>query len=161
MSDNKEINLDASVAELEDLKQKLHEAAEHTQDVENGDATPDEERQEPEYILFNKITETTLEILKMPSFVEGFKTISLILGEESAKKVAEMMAVAMTHSAVSAVMFYDEYLNEQLTKQFNRFAEALNNTIAVVNGMEPAMEIYKKRISEIEKQIRINKIQSE
>ena len=161
MSDNKEINLDASVAELEDMQQKLHDAAEHTQDVQNGDATPEEEREEPEYILFSKITETTLEILKLPSFVEGFKTISLILGEESSKKVAEMIAVAMAHSAISAIMFYDEYLSQQLVKQFNNFAKALNDTIAVVNAMEPAMEIYKKRSADIEKRLQIEKIESE
>lgn len=158
MSDNK---LNESISELNDLKEKIGEAASKADDVQSGELSAEEEQQEPEYILLNKITDMVIEVLQLPSFVEGFNTISLIVGEESAKKVAEMMAVAMSHSATSAIMFYDEYLNNELSKQFDRYGEALNNTIAVVNGMSAAIEVLKQRIGDVEKKVELLKIESE
>ena len=154
-------NLNDSVAELNDLKEKIEEAAHNTDDVKSGASTPEEEENEPEFILLKKITETSIEILQLPTIVEGFKSISLLIGEDGAKRVAEMIAVAMTHSATSAIMFYDEYLSAELEKQFSRYGDTLNETIAVVNGMNPAIEVLKTRIAELEKKIALKDISSE
>lgn len=161
MSQEEKNPLNDSVENLKSFQEKLKEATTSTQDVKEGVATPEEEKQEPAYILYNKIAENSINILQLPTFVQGFKEIGEKFGEDISKKLAEMMVIAMAHSAHSAITFYDDLLKKELSKQFEHFGKSLNTVIGTVNGHNGALTVFKTRLGNIEKKLKIEQLMDE
>lgn len=157
MQTNKKI--DESVERLNQFKKNLNESAENTEDVKNGEATPDEERAEPTYVLYNQIADTTVKIMKLPSTSKLFTDIANKLDEDTAQKLMELMAICMTHSAYHAVAWYDQLLKEELDKQFNNVGAVIDNIRGDVMGQHGALEVFKEKLGKIENQLKMEKMQ--
>ena len=56
--------LDDSIEELKAFRKNLNAAAEDNEDVRNGISTPEEEKQEPEFQMYDVIAETSIQILQ-------------------------------------------------------------------------------------------------
>ena len=76
--------------------QKSIDEIDHTQQHMDERAT---DKEEPGYILYTSILETSKEILRSPVFVESFQKIADKLGKEETRALTTMMSLAMTHSA--------------------------------------------------------------
>ena len=70
--------LNESIESIKRMQAKMEEAAGNTEDVKNGDATKEEEMQEPAYVLFNGIAETSIKILQSPTVVETLDRKSVV-----------------------------------------------------------------------------------
>ena len=138
-----ESKLNPMIDNLEALREALK-----TSMINNGE-NPDED---PSYVLYDSITESTINILKLKPMRDLFDKISDSVGEGTAKSMIEMISLCMTHSAHNAVVFYDELLKSELTKQFDLYGDSLNECIAVVNAHAGVLKILKKRIDDLEKQ---------
>lgn len=147
-----------AVKSIENFKNNMKEATKHTKDVKEGSCTPEDEQKEPAYILYDGIADGSISILESPVFIEGFKKISDKLGDEVSRSLAEMLAIAMTKSAYSAITFYDDLLKAELQKQFDNYGSSLNGVIAKTNGINGAMEVFKKRIGDMENKLKIDSI---
>lgn len=135
------------------FQERLKKATEETEDVKNGDATPEDEQQEPDYILFNAICDSSIEIMSKPIIVEFFSKISDKLGEDLTHNMIEMMAIIMSNSAYAAVQFYDNLLKDELRKQFENIGNTFNLLGADVNAHTGVLEVYRSRLDEIEKRL--------
>lgn len=138
---------------IEAFKDRLKKATEETEDVKNGDATPEEEQKEPDYILFNAIADNSIEIMKMPIMVDFFSKISTKLGEDLTENLIEMLAIIVSNSSYAAVQFYDSLLKEELGAQFQNVGDAFNALGADVNAHTGALEVFKDRLTNIEKRL--------
>lgn len=129
--------------------------------MKDGVSTPDEEKQEPDYILYDKIAENTISILQLPTFEKGFEKLASKTDDETAQMMAEMMAVAMCHSSFSAIVFYDNLLKDELKKQFDIFSESLNRVIGTVNAHDGVMQIFKERLGKLEEKDKLKSLLNE
>ena len=148
--------LEESINDIKNLQDAVKTYAENSDDVKSGKCTKEDELNEPGYILYQHIAESTINILQNPEIVNAFKNISGELSEEVSKNLVTIMAVSMTQAAHHAVLFYDDLLKQELTKQFDEIAKYLNNTKADVEGSKSAISLLRKKISDIENAIKIN-----
>ncbi len=144
-------SLEESVEKIKEFQKKLEEAAANTKDVKEGKATKEEEQQEPGYILFQGITETSIKILQMPIVAETLNGLADKLGDNTAKKLTEMLAIIMTNSAYCAINFYDELLKQELQKQFDNVGQYMSRISGDVHAHNSVLEIHQKRLDAIDK----------
>lgn len=147
-----------TIDDLNNFKDNLSKAAENTEDVKKGDATLEEEKQEPDFLLFDAISESSIAILQLPSIQEGFKHLSENITEDGVKKLIEIMVIAMTHSAYNAITFYDGLLKEELIKQFDHYGDSLNSCIGKVNAHEGAIAVLKERVNSFIKEKQVDEL---
>lgn len=154
-------NLDKSVEDILKFKEKLENGAENTEDVKSGKCTAEDEKQEPGYILYNAISESSIEILKQPTVVKFFENISKDIGEDFSKSLVELLAICMSHSAYTAITFYDQMLKGELTKQFDHYGDHLNAIGGTVKSHDAVLEVFSKRLSELEKKNKLDSVKTE
>lgn len=143
-----------SIDDINRTKEKLEEAAENSEDVKNRTSTPEKEKQEPGYIIYNAIMNTTVKILQSQTMVEVFDKFAKQFGPEMSKELITALSLAMTHSSYNAIVLYDEMLKKEIQKAFDIQSDAINKIAASVNGHQGALEIYKKRLEDVERAIR-------
>lgn len=146
-------DLKDSVLEMETLRKNLKKAIENTEDVKNGDATPEEEQHEPQYILYNAIIESVIDILTSDAARNAFTTLAPKLGPDSTKSLIEILSICMAKSAHHALLLYDDLLKQELTRQFDHYGDVLNKSIAVVNSHDGALKVLRKTIGELKNDI--------
>lgn len=146
--------LNDSVNELKQCQDNLKKKAEEAADVKDGKCTAEEELREPAYVLYNQIAESSIRIIQLPEVVNIFAKLSGTLGDDIAKALVELMALTMTQSAHQAVLFYDDLLKAELTKQFDNVGEHLNGTRAIVEGHTGALSVFKTQLNEIQSKIK-------
>lgn len=150
--------LDEAVSNIKSFQEKMKEASANTKDVKDGVATPEEEQQEPAYRLYNQIAETCINVIKLPTFQQGFAEVSKSIGPETAQKLVEMMVLSMAHSAHNAIAFYDSLLKKELDNQFQNLGKAINQLGGTVNGHTGALEVFKQRLGEISKKLQLDEL---
>lgn len=131
--------------------QKSIDEIDHTQQHMDKQAT---DKEEPGYILYTSILETSKEILQSPVFVESFQKIAERLGKEETRALTTMMSLAMTHSAYNAIQLYDTLMTQQLNKTVENFNSTLSELAGTVNGHQGALEVFKKRLDTIEEKLK-------
>lgn len=161
MEQNQTTKLDESIKDIEKLKETAEKAAENTKDVKEGKCTAEDEKQEPAYILYQQIANSSITILQNPEIVKAFKDISEKVDEELSKNLVTLIAVAMTQSAHQAVLFYDAFLKKELDKQFEHIADAINKDRADINATTSAMQVFRERIGNLEKLTKIEEFQKQ
>lgn len=143
-----------SVNELKQCQEDMKKKAEESPDVKEGKCTLEEELQEPAYLLYNQIAESSIRILQLPEVVKTFSALSDKFGDDLAKSFVELLALTMTQSAHQAVLFYDDLLKAELTKQFDNVGEHLNDTRAIVEGHSGALSVFKTKLNEIQTKLK-------
>lgn len=152
-----ETPLNDSINELKQFQEAVKKAAEQSPDVKDGKVTAEEELQEPGYMLYNQIAESSIKILELPEVVKAFAKLTETFGEETSKSLVELFALTMTQSSYQAVLFYDSLLKEELGKQLDNIGVHLNGAKADIEGIKPALTVFKKQIGEIQKKLEIDK----
>lgn len=149
-----ETPLNDSINDLRQCQENLKKKAAESEDVKEGKCTVEDELKEPAYLLYNQIAESSIRILQLPEVVKTFAKLSDKLGDDLAKSFVELLALTMTQSAHQAVLFYDDLLKAELTKQFDNVGEHLNDTRAVVEGHTGALSVFKTQLSEIQNKLK-------
>ena len=146
----KKSNTEKAVDEINNFREAMRKATENSDDVKDGISTVEEEQQEPEFVLFDAIAESSINTLQMDAVVESMNKIADKLGDDLTSELCTIMAVLMSNSAFNAIMFYDDLLREQINEKFKEYDSIINDISAVTNGMNGAMEVFKKRIGDIQ-----------
>ncbi len=150
MSENK---INEQINNMKNFQENMKKASEETADVKDGVTTPEEEQQEPSYVLFNAITENCIQTLQLESVAASMNKIGDKLGDDLTAELCTVMAVLMSQTAFNAVMFYDDILNKSLDEKFKEYDTIINDVSATTKGINGAMEVFKTRIGEIQKKI--------
>ena len=110
--------------------------------------------------LFNQITETTIKIIETPEVENSIVTIAteMNMGQKSISALINLIAVAMTNSAQQAILFYDDLLKDELTKQFDNIGKHINLGKADMEGFKAALQVHQKQIGEINKTLLLNNL---
>ena len=135
------------------LREHLRKSVEMSEDVKNGYSTPEEERQEPSYVLYDSIIESVIDILQSETVQKSFETLAKETSPETAKALIELLSVCMANSAHHAIVLYDNMLKAELDKQFDRYGDTLNNCIATVNAHDGVLKVLRKSISDLKSEI--------
>lgn len=109
-----------------------------------------DDKDEPGYILYSAILNTSKEILSSPVFTESFKKIEKVLGTEETKALLTVLSLAMTHSSYNTIQLYDMLLTENVNKMIGDINEELGTLRGTINGHQGAMEVFKKRLDKLE-----------
>lgn len=147
MSENK---ASKQINSIKEFQENMKKSVDESPDVKDGVSTAEEEHKEPSYVLFNAITENCIKTLQLDAVSDSMNKIGDKLGDDLTAELCTVMAVLMSQTAFNAVMFYDEILNEELDRKFKEYDTIINNVSATTKGINGSMEIFKKRISEIQ-----------
>ena len=131
--------------------------------VDKATKTTEEDNKEntnPGYILYNAIANNSIEILSNPEVVNTFKKIAESVGEEVSKSLVEMLAIIITQASYQSLIFYDSMLKNELTEQFNHFAQHINSAKADVEAHHGVLKVFKQQLGEIENALQIKKFES-
>lgn len=138
------------------FEEKVDNLAKNSEDVKAGRCTEEDEKQEPELVLFRKITETTLEILQDPEMGACFKLMeNKGLNLEIIQALVRMMAIAMSTSAFNAISFYDDLLKEELRKQFNHMGSHINAGKSENEVLRASINVVIAKMGEVTKKLQI------
>lgn len=135
-------DLKDSVEEMENLRKHVKEAAGRSENKDDGS-----------YVLYDMIIESVINILNSESVKKSFTALSSKLGTETVKPLVELLTICMTNSAQNAIVIYDDLLKQELTKQFDRLGDALNNCIATVNAHDGAIKVLRKSITDVKNEM--------
>lgn len=135
-------DLKESVQEMENLRKRIKDSVEKSEDKDN-----------PAYVLYDSMIESVIDILNSDVVKKSFELISAKLAPETVKPLIELMAVCMANSAHQAICIYDNLLKEELTQQFDRYGDVLNNCIAIVNAHDGAIKVLRKTITDTKNEI--------
>lgn len=147
--------LDEAVNDIEKLKETAEKAAENSEDVKEGKCTAEDEKNELGYILYQNIANTNIQILQHPEVSKAFNNIADLTSEEVSQNLVTLIAIVMTQSAYQAILFYDDMLKAELSKQFDNITNAINGLGADNVGIQSAITIFKQKIGNIEKSLKI------
>ena len=150
MSENK-LNNDEAIDQMKRFKELLKEASKNTEEVKSGELTPEDEQESPEYILFDNIADCCISSLQMEPVIEIMNKLADKFGDDIASDLCSMMALVMANSAFNAIAFYDKLVSKLLAESFNSYNDALNDTIARVDGINSAMEVFKRKFEDLRK----------
>lgn len=145
-----------AIKDLESMRDAINKAAEQSEDVKAGNCTAEEEKMEPSYLLYNQIAKSSIDMLKQPEISKVFDNIKDIMGEEIAKGLIEVFAISMTHSAHNAVLFYDDLLKIELTKQFENLGDHINTAKSDISAHGAVIEILRKDLNDIKSKLLID-----
>ena len=151
-------NLNDSIDEIRRFQENLNKAAETNDDVKAGISTPEEEKEEPEFQMYDVIAETTIKILQNEHVVNTFNELAKKVGDELTKSLIESISIMMTNSAFNAILWYDKLMEKNIVPQFNALVEKVNMLDADVTGYGGAIRVLKEKVSLIEKQSQINNL---
>lgn len=145
-----------AIKDLEYMRDAINKAAETSEDVKSGNCTAEEEKMEPSYLLYNQIAKNSIDILKQPEVFNVFNKIKDKIGEDIAKGLIEVFVISMTHSAHSAVLFYDDLLKVELTNQFKNLGDHINIAKSDISAHSAVIEILRKDLNEIKSKLLID-----
>ena len=142
-------NAEKAIDDIKNFEKALKEAS------NNEDAQNDPNAQAA-LLMYQSISETCIETLQMDLVVNVMNKIADKVGNELATDICSMMALIMTNSAYNAIMFYDQMLNNNLIPKFEEYDEVINNLAGTTQGINSAMEVFKKRLNELQEKVNKN-----
>lgn len=153
--------LDRDTIDNDAIKEKLRKIAEQSDDVKNGTVSVEDELKEPGYVLYGQILKSTTDILRTPDTKKLFDQLVTQFGEDTTASLMEFFAAAITQSSYNAVIFYNDLLKEELSKQFCLMGDTLNNCVADVKAHHGVLDAFGKRITAIEKRDKVDSIKKD
>lgn len=126
---------------------------------ENNDK--DKENDNPGYILYNAIANSSIELLKNDTVINTFKKLSDKLGEDLSKSIVEMFAILLTQSSYQSVLFYDSLLKKELDIQFKHYTEHINIAKADISAHHDVLKVLRKQLNDIQDKLKIKEFEKE
>lgn len=146
--------LKKSIESLKRASDELVNIAKESDDVKSGKCTLEEELNEPAYVLFNQISESSVKILENEAINQAVIELSKQIGEDASIHLAELITIAMTNAAYYAVLSYDNLLKKELTKQFENVSHHINLSKSDIEGHAAVLTVFRKRLSDIEDRLK-------
>ncbi len=138
--------------------EELEKNAAESINVKEGICTKEDEINQPENILFNAISESSLNILSDPALQKLFDVLKSELSESGLSTLTALMSICMSHSAYHAVVFHDELLRRELTKQFDNMVEHINRGKSDTGELYARVTVLEKKVGDIINDMRIKTI---
>ena len=150
------------INETRDVQQKIEDVINNTPDAD-GDSQTASEPDPVNTALFHQITEGTIQILQSPEIEKSLVTIgeNMNMDQESITSLINIIAIAMNNSAYQAILFYDDLLKAELTKQFDNIGHHINLGKADMEAFKSVLQIHQKQIGEIRTILKIDTIKKE
>lgn len=142
-------NAEKAIDDIKNFEKALKEAS-NNEDAQNDPNT------QAALLMYQSISETCIETLQMDLVVDVMNKIADKVGNELATDICSMLALIMTNSAYNAIMFYDQMLNNNLIPKFEEYDEVINNLAGTTQGINSAMEVFKKRLNELQEKVNKN-----
>ena len=144
----------------DEMKKVVDELNAATEDViANAEKTKENKEDKLVPVLFKQISDTSIEILNSPEITVAFK---LMEGEGISKKaistLIQVIAISMSNAAYQSILFYDDLLKQELTRQFDNIGDHVNMTKADVEGIKAAIQVHTQKISDIDNVLILNKL---
>jgi hypothetical protein len=148
--------LEDSINDMKDVQEKLENATK----PDSQDTPDSKDDKGAANILFKQISETSIEILQTPEVEAMLDKISQNSGlnQNSMSALVSLIAICMTHSAHNAILFYDDLLKKELTKQMDNISHHMNLCKADIEGIKGAIQIHQKQIGIINNSLKIDDV---
>lgn len=108
--------------------------------------------------LYMSITDTMVTLFNLESVKSAYAKLSESLSEEASNDLLMLLILIMTHASYNSIATYDALLKAELTDQLQKYGDQLNLIAATVNGHTGVLEVFKKRIGELEKKNKIDEV---
>lgn len=151
-----EANLNDAIDRMKSFADSVHKAVDNMEKSANTDeekAKTEEIKESSAMKLYDAITNATVDILHQPTVVKIFNEFSNQFGKDFSAKLIDVMAIAMSHSAVHAIIAYDNLLKHDLEEHDKQIFEALNILLADDKGHDMAIKDIRDSIAEIQKKL--------
>lgn len=148
--------IDDIVKMQDSLKQNIHKEAES----EEGEQKEDPEK-DPVYLLLDSILKNSAEILSNPAVTQLFEKLIPKIGKDETISLIQSLSIIMSYSAYSSLLLYDDLLKGQLQQEFDHISKHINFAKADLAGMQGALEVFKKRLGDVENTVKIDKIKKD
>lgn len=153
---NQQINkLDEIIKELQNGAKVFDDNIPNLDEVKDGTLTEDEAKKEPSILLFRTTLSTAVETLNSDLMRNKFKEmIDNGFTEEMAADLLSSIAIDVACSVFKSIIYYDDLLKDQLTKQFDNIADYFNIMRSEVSGTQKAMVTFTDKLNQLEKEIK-------
>ena len=108
--------------------------------------------------LYMNIANTMVTLFSLDSVKTAYNKVSESLDEEASSDLLMLLVLIITHASYNSIAAYDTLLKAELTDQLQKYGYQLNLTAATVNGHTGVLEVFKKRIGELEKKNKLDEI---
>lgn len=152
---HQEQNNKQTITDLGDLIDKINTKSNNQSDDEDDGSELDSAA-----MLYGSILTTIKEMLETSETQAIFTELSKILGDKT-ESLVNLLVFTMTHSAYSAIIYYDELLKNELANQFDHMTEFVNNMNADITAMKSVIKVHSKKIDEINQNADISKFRKD
>lgn len=142
--------LERDAERIQEVRDAVTKEVEQSQDVKDGKCTPEDEKKEPGYLLFDKISESVQRIIQSPEVAKGFVEIGKATNEDVSINLVRIIAFCSANAAYEAICFYDELLKMELQKQFDNIGRHINLDKADLAAYRSVLEVFRKRLDKLE-----------
>lgn len=153
--------LDESINQIKNMQKIVNDSAKESEDVKEGNCTLEEEQAEPDRVIYDAICNNTISLLTNKDVADAFVKIGKVFGEETSQELTVLIATCITQSAYSAIVFYDNLLKTQLEKDYDVYNHNINLCKSSIDGISAAMDVFKKRLSDVENKLKIEDLNKE
>lgn len=150
-----------NIDDMKKMQEAIRKAAESSEDVKNGDCTPEDEMAEPAVMLFGQILKSSIEMMNNEEVINAYNQVKDKIGEEASKIIFDVMITATTTAAYNAITFYDDLLKQEITKQFDNVGHHINLAKSSIEGHEAVLTVFGKRLTDLENKIKLENLSKE
>lgn len=152
---HQEQNNSQTINDLGDLIDKINTKSNSQSDDEDNGSELDSAA-----MLYSSILTTSKEMLETSETQAIFRELSEILGDKT-ESLVNLLVFTMTHSAYSAIIYYDELLKNELANQFDHMTEFVNKMNSDITAMKSVIKVHSKKIDEINQNADISKFRKD
>lgn len=157
-NNDKNNDLNEAIENIAKMQDNLKNNVEEMLKKDSADGEKVEAKDDPIYRLLGGILGNSASILSNPAVMELLNKLTPKIGKEETLSLVQTLSIIMSYSAYSSILLYDDLLKEQIQVEFDHIAKHLNYVKADVSGQQSALEVFKKRLGEVEKKLKIDEI---
>lgn len=140
---------------IKDMKATMKDQEEKHED------STDKGETDTAFQLYKYIYDNTVAMLESEPVVKIFSKMAEDFGPDTASNLMAFIGLAMTQSAYAAVAYYDQVMSQVLDKAFSELAVHINTATADIEGIKAAMQVFRKRLDEVQNKIKIKEFAAE
>lgn len=141
--------IDNALKDIQRLRDATKEIAGSSPDVKSGKVTIEDELQEPAYLLYQDILNSTAAFFESEPVKALCYSLGQSIGEKTTADIMTLVSVGMAHSAHSAILAYDDRIKAELSRQFDMLIGACNSNTADIQSVMGAIQIFRVQINKL------------
>lgn len=139
-----------SIEGIEEAKKKLDKAIEESEQIKSGEVKKEDVQEDPGYILFNKISDTCINILRDEALIKYFESLEKGMGLDSTKSLLEMLVIIITRASYQSIIEYNDMLKAELDERLKILDSHDNILKADVDACKSALSVFNKKLGDLE-----------